>query len=321
MKAVTYTRYGSPDVLELLEAPKPEPGPEEVVVRVHAASVNPLDWHFMRGEPALVRLMTGLVRPKNGRLGADLAGVVEAVGSGVTGFRPGQEVFGGGRGTLAESVSVRADRLVGKPGNIGFEQAAAVPVAALTALQALRDKGRLEPGQRVLVIGASGGVGTFAVQIAKALGTEVTGVCSTRNVEMVASIGADRVVDYTREDFAEGEARYDVILDCIGDRSLSEYRRVMNAAGIHVGVGGSGGTLRVLAGLLTGTVVSLVVSQRFVSFMAAIRGDDLAVLSEMLASGAVTPVIDRSYPLEQAADAIRYLETGHARGKVVVTIR
>lgn len=321
MKAVTYTRYGSPDVLELMEAPKPEPGPEEVVVRVHAASVNPLDWHFMRGEPALVRLMTGLVRPKTGRLGADFAGVVEEVGSNVTGFRPGQEVFGGGRGTLAEYAAVSADRLVVKPGNINFEQAAAVPVAALTALQALRDHGRLEEGRKVLVIGASGGVGTFAVQIAKALGAEVTGVCSTRNVEMVASIGADRVVDYTREDFAEGEARYDVILDCIGDRSLSEYRRVMNAAGIHVGVGGSGGTLRVLAGLLTATVVSLVVSQRFVSFMAAIRGDDLAVLSEMLASGAVTPVIDRSYPLEQAADAIRYLETGHARGKVVVTIR
>lgn len=321
MRAVTYRRYGSPDVLELVEVAKPEPGPEEVVVRVHAASVNPLDWHFMRGSPAAVRLMTGPLRPKNGRLGVDLAGVVETVGSNVTRFRPGDEVFGAARGTVAEYVSARVDRLVGKPGNITFEQAAAVPVAALTALQGLRDKGRLLPGQKVLVIGASGGVGTFAVQIARAFGAEVTGVCSTRNVEMVASLGASRVVDYTREDFAQGEARYDVVLDCIGDRSLSEYRRVMNARGVHVGVGGSGGTLRVLVGFLTATVVSWFVSQRFVSFVAAIRVEDLDVLAEMLRNGKVTPAIDRLYPLEQAAEAIRYLETGHARGKVVVTMR
>lgn len=321
MKAVRYSRYGSPDVLELVEVAKPEPGPEEVVVRVHAASVNPIDWHFMRGSPAVVRLMTGLLRPKAGRLGVDLAGVVEAVGPSVTRFRPGEEVFGAARGSVAEYLRARTDRLVSKPGTITFEQAAAVPVAGLTALQGLRDKGRVQPGQKVLVIGASGGVGTFAVQIAKTYGAEVTGVCSTSNLEMVTSIGADRVVDYRHEDFAAGETRYDVILDCIGGRSLSDYRRIMNAHGVHVGVGGAGGTLRMLFDLLTTAVVSLFVSQRFVFFIAALRRDDLAVLSERLQSGAVTPVIDRLYPLDEAVEAIRYLETGHARGKVLVTIR
>jgi NADPH:quinone reductase-like Zn-dependent oxidoreductase len=320
MRAVTYRRYGSPDVLELVEAPKPAPGSEQVLVRVQAASVNPIDWHFMRGSPAAVRLMTGPLRPRDGRLGRDLAGVVEAVGSNVSRFRPGDEVFGAAPGTVAEYVSARADRLAAKPENITFEQAAAVPVAALTALQGLRDKGRLKPEQKVLVIGASGGVGTFAVQIAMAIGAEVTGVCSTRNVEMVASIGADRVVDYTREDFATGEARYDVVLDCIGDHSLSDYRRVMNARGVYVGVGGAGGTLRVLLDLVAAKVVSLFVSQRFVSFIAALNGEDLDALAELMRSGKVTPVIDRLYPLERAAEAVRHLETGHARGKVVVTI-
>jgi len=321
MRAVTYRRYGSPDVLELVEVARPEPGPEEVVVRVHAASVNPLDWHFMRGSPAAVRLMTGPLRPRDGRLGVDLVGVVETVGSSVTRFRPGEDVLGAARGAVAEYVSAHADRLVSKPGNITFEQAAAVPVAALTALQGLRDKGRVQPEQKVLVIGAAGGVGTFAVQIGKALGAEVIGVCSTRNVEMVASLGADRVVDYTREDFAKGEARYDVILDCIGDRSLSDYRRVMKAQGVYVGVGGSGGTLGVLLHFLTERVVSSFVSQRFVSFIAALNGEDLGALAELMRSGKVTPVVGRLYPLERAADAVRYLETGHARGKVVVTMR
>ena len=290
MRAVTYRRYGSPDVLDLVEVAKPEPGPNEVVVKVHAASVNPLDWHFMRGSPVVVRLITGPFRPKNGRPGVDLAGVVDAVGPNVTGFRSGDEVFGAARGTAAEYVSARPDRLVGKPANLTFEQAAAVPVAALTALQGLRDKGRVQPGQQVLVIGASGGVGTFAVQIAKALGAEVTGVCSTGNVEMVASIGADRVVDYTQQDYATGEARYDVVLDCIGDRSLSDYRRIMNARGVHVGVGGSAGTLGILLDFLTVMVVSPFVSQRFVSFIATLNGKDLGALA-----------------------------AGHARGKVVVT--
>ena len=307
-------------MLELVEAAKPDPKPEEVVVRTHAASVNPLDWHFMRGTPAPVRLMTGIFRPRNGRLGVDLAGVVEAVGSKVTRFQEGEEVFGAARGAFAEYVSVRADRLVGKPGNISFEQAAAVPIAALTALQGLRDKGGLRPEQEVLVIGAAGGVGTFAVQIARAFGAAVTGVCSTRNVEMVASIGAERVVDYTREDFAKGEARYHVVLDCIGDRSLSDYRRVMNPRGVYVGVGGDGGTMKMLLDLLKVRVVSPFVSQRFVSFIASLNGTDLGALAELMESGKVTPVIDRSYPLERVADAVRYLETRHARGKVVVTI-
>jgi NADPH:quinone reductase-like Zn-dependent oxidoreductase len=320
MRAITYRRYGSADVLELVEAAKPEPKPEEVVVRTHAASVNPLDWHFMRGTPAPVRLMTGIVRPRNGRLGVDLAGVVEAVGSQVTRFQEGEEVFGAARGAFAEYVSARADRLVGKPGNISFEQAAAVPIAALTALQGLRDKGGLRPEQEVLVIGAAGGVGTFAVQIARAFGAVVTGVCSTRNVEMVASIGAERVVDYTREDFAKGEARYQVVLDCIGDRSLSDYRRVMNPRGVYVGVGGDGGTMKTLLDLLKVRVVSPFVSQRFVSFIASLNGTDLGALAELIERGQVTPVIDRSYPLERVADAVRYLETRHARGKVVVTI-
>lgn len=307
-------------MLELVEVARPEPGPEELLVRTRAASVNPLDWHFIRGSPAAIRLMTGLVRPRDGRLGVDLAGVVEAVGSQVTGFRPGDEVFGAARGAVAEYVSARADRLVGKPGNISFEQAAAVPVAALTALQGLRDKGRLQPEQGVLVIGAAGGVGTFAVQIARALGAAVTGVCSTRNVAMVASIGAERVVDYRREDFAKEEARYDVILDCIGDRSLSDYRRVMSPKGVYVGVGGSGGVMTMLLDFLKARAVSPFVSQRFVSFIASLNGQDLGAVAELMRNGNVTPVIDRSYPLEQAADAVRYLEARHARGKVVVTI-
>jgi NADPH:quinone reductase-like Zn-dependent oxidoreductase len=319
MRAITYQRYGSPDVLELVELAKPEPEPDEVVVRIRAASVNPLDWHFMRGSPAPVRLVTGLLRPRDGRLGRDLAGVVEAVGSQVTEFQEGQEVFGAARGALAEFVAARADRLVGKPGSISFEQAAAVPVAALTALQGLRDKAGLQPQQKVLVIGAAGGVGTFAVQIAKALGAAVTGVCSTRKIEMVASLGAERVVDYTREDFAKGESRYDVVLDCIGDRSLSDYRRVMKTGAVYVGIGGSGGTMKMLLDFLKVRVVSPFVSQRFVSFIASLNEQDLGALAELIRSGKVTPVIDRSYSLERTADAIRYLETGHARGKVVVT--
>ena len=308
-------------MLELVEAAKPEPEPQEVVVRTHAASVNPLDWHFMRGSPAPVRLMTGILRPRNGQLGVDLAGVVEAVGSKVTGFEEGDAVFGAAQGAFAEYASARADRLVRKPRNISFEQAAAVPIAALTALQGLRDKGRLQPEQKVLVIGAAGGVGTFAVQIARAFGAAVTGVCSTRNVEMVTSIGAERVVDYTRDDFATGETRYHVVLDCIGDRSLSDYRRVMDPGGVYVGVGGSGGTMKILLDLLKVRVVSPFVSQRFVSFIASLNGTDLDALAELMVSGKVTPVLDRTYPLERTADAIRYLETKHARGKVVITIR
>jgi len=327
MKAVRYHRYGGPDVLELQEVAMPAAGDGELLVRVRAASVNPLDWHFMRGAPYLVRMMAGLSRPKPSasRLGADMAGSVEAVGQNVTGFQPGDEVFGGleERGTLAEYISVRADAVVlQKPAGLTFEQAAAVPVAAFTALQALRDKGRVQPGQKVLVNGASGGVGTFAVQIATALGAEVTGVCSTANVGMVASIGADHVVDYTREDFTRAERRYDLLIDIAGNRSLAETRRVLAPKGALVLVGGPnkgrwigpfGRTIRML-------MQSPAVSQRMVSFLAHQNRDDLAVLRELLDAGKVTPVIDRAYRLNQVAEAVRYLETGHARGKVVITV-
>jgi len=327
MKAVRYHRYGGPDVLELQEVAMPAAGDGELLVRVRAASVNPLDWHFMRGAPYLVRMMAGLSRPKPSasRLGADMAGSVEAVGQDVTGFQPGDEVFGGleERGTLAEYISVRADAVVlQKPAGLTFEQAAAVPVAAFTALQALRDTGRVQPGQKVLVNGASGGVGTFAVQIAKALGAEVTGVCSTANVGMVASIGADHVVDYTREDFTRAERRYDLLIDIAGNRSLAETRRVLAPKGALVVVGGPnkgrwigpfGRTIRML-------LQSPAVSQRMVSFLAHQNRDDLAVLRELLDAGKVTPVIDRAYRLNQVAEAVRYLETGHARGKVVITV-
>jgi len=321
MRAIRYRRYGSPDVLDLVDVAIPVPEPGEVLVRVHAASVNPLDWHFMRASPAPIRIMTGLFGPKDGRLGVDVAGVVESVGSNVDRFRPGDEVFGAARGSVADYVSARADRLAAKPANVTFEQAAAVPVAGITALQGLRDKGRLQKGRKVLVIGAAGGVGTFAVQIAKDLHAEVTGVCSGRNVEMVASIGAGHVIDYTREDFADGDARYDVIFDCIGDRSLAAYRRVMNRGGIHVGVGGAGGVLEMLASFVSKVATSPFVSQRFVTFVASIRGDDLDVLAGMIGAGSVTPVVDRVYPIEEAADAVRYLEEGHARGKVVIRTR
>lgn len=320
MRAITYRHYGPPDVLECVEVATPEPADDEVLVRVRAASVNPLDWHFMRGSPFVVRIMTGIFRPKDGRLGVDLAGVVEAAGASVTRFRPGDEVLGASRGTVAEVVSAPENRLVAKPDNITFEEAAAVPIAGITALQGLRDKGRIQAGQKVLVIGAAGGVGTFAVQIAKSYGAQVTGVCSTRNVEMVTLIGADHVVDYTRDDFSTSGEQYDIVLDCIGNRTLSECRRVMSERGIHVAVGGDDRLLSMLLGFVWANLLSMFVSQRFVSFLAAIRGKDLAVLAGLMEDGKVAPTIDRRYPLEQAAEAIRYLETMHARGKVIISM-
>jgi len=327
MKAIRYYRYGPPEVLELRDVDMPAVGDGDVLVRVKAASVNPLDWHFMRGAPYLVRLMAGLSRPKPSQtmLGADMAGSVEAVGKSVTGFSPGDEVFGGleERGTLAEYISVPVGAVVlEKPAGLTFEQAAAVPVAAFTALQALRDKGRVRPGQKVLVNGASGGVGTFAVQIAKALGAEVTGVCSTANVELVASIGADQVVDYTREDFTTARGRYDLLIDIAGNRSLAETRRVLVPKGVLVVVGGpnKGRWIGPFGRTVTMLVQSPAVSQRTVSFLAHQNRDDLAVLRELLDAGRVTPVIDRTYRLNEVAEAIRYLETGHARGKVVITV-
>jgi NADPH:quinone reductase-like Zn-dependent oxidoreductase len=323
MKAIRYYRYGSPDVLELQDVDLPDVGDDGVLVRVKAASVNPLDWHFMRGMPYFIRAQAGLSRPKDNTLGVDLAGSVEAVGRNVTRFQPGDEVFGARGGALAEYVRVREDGVVvKKPANLTFEQAAAVPVAAFTALQALRDKAHVQPGQKVLINGAAGGVGTFAVQIAKAFGAEVTGVCSTGNVELVRSLGADRVVDYTREDFTRTGQRHDVMLDIAGNRKLSECRRVLAPKAVVVVVGGpnKGHWIGPLLGLAKLMVASRFVSQRVVAFLAKNSRDDLAFLCDLFEAGKVTPVIDRTYPLSEVPEAIRYLETGHAKAKVVITV-
>ncbi len=320
MKAIVQDRYGSPDVLELKEIEKPQVGDDEALVRVHAASVNPLDWHMMRGRPFVVRLAGyGLLRPKNQVPGSDVAGVVEAVGSHVTRLRPGDEVFGWCRGAYAEYACAADEQFVLKPANLTFEQAAAAPIAATTALQGLRDKGQLQPGQKVLVIGASGGVGTFAVQIAKALGADVTGVCSTRNVEMVRSIGADRVIDYTREDFIRGEQRYDLIFQLAGTRSPSQCRGALTPRGTLVLSSGEG-RLSGIDRILKAMVSSPFVSQRLVTWVAALNNADLRTLSELIEAGKVTPVIDRTYALSETPAAIRYLEEGHTRGKVVITV-
>jgi NADPH:quinone reductase-like Zn-dependent oxidoreductase len=327
MKAIRYYRYGPPEVLELADVDMPDVGDDEVLVRVRAASVNPLDWHFMRGAPYLVRILAGLSRPKASatRLGADMSGSVETVGRNVTEFQPGDEVFGGleDRGTLAEYISVRQDGVVlKKPTGLTFEQAASVPVAAVSALQALRDKGQIKPGHKVLVNGAGGGVGTFAVQIAKASGGEVTGVCSTHNLEMVASIGADHVIDYTREDFTKARQRYNLLIDIAGNRTLAETRRVLVPNGVLVGVGGpsKGRWIGPLARSVRMALLSPAVSQRMTFFLAHQNKDDLAVLRELFQAGKITPVIDRTYPLSDAADAIRYLENGHASGKIVIIV-
>ena len=322
MKAITYPAYGPPEVLQFSEVPKPVPGDDEVLVRIRAASLNPLDWHFMRGAPYFLRLMTGLRRPKLTRLGIDAAGTVEAAGRNVTQFKPGDEVFGACRGALAEYVCATAGRLVLKPASVTFEQAAAVPVAAVSALQALRDQGRVQPGQRVLINGAAGGVGTFAVQIAGSFGAEVTGVCSTRNVDLVRSLGAHHVVDYTRDDFTRSGQRYELILDSIGNHSPSSLRRALTAGGIAVLVGGpnEGRWLGPMAGMFQAVAGSWFSRQKLRPFMASLNQADLLVVQELLQARKVTPVIDRTYPLREVAAAIRHLEEGHARGKIVITM-
>lgn len=321
MRAIAYHNYGSPDVLQCEEIEKPTAGDDEVLIKVRAASVNPLDRHFMRGEPYIIRAMTGLRKPKTTRLGVDLAGQVEAVGRNVTRFQPGDEVFGASRGVFAEYVCADENNLALKPANITFEQAAAIPVAAITALQGLRDKGRIQPGQKVLINGAAGGVGTFAVQIAKSFGADVTGVCSARNLDMVRSIGADHVIDYTREDFAQSGQRYDLIFDCVGNRSLSACRRVMTPKGIYVIIGGPAGRwVGPLAPSLRALLVSPFVSQSLVMFTASINKEDMVVLKELIEARKVMPVIDRCYTLSEVPEAIRYLEEGHARGKVIITL-
>jgi NADPH:quinone reductase-like Zn-dependent oxidoreductase len=322
MKAIVYHSYGSPDVLKYEEVEKPTAGEDEVLIKVRAASVNPYDWHFIRGEPYLLRLMAGLQRPKESRLGVDVAGQVEAVGKSVTEFKSGDQVFGTCTGAFAEYARSSEPALIVKPDNITFEQAASVPIAAYTALQGLRDKGHIQAAHRVLINGAAGGVGTFAVQIAKSFGAEVTGVCSARNVDLVRAIGADRVIDYTREDFTRNAQRYDLFFDCIGNHSLVACRRVLNPKGIYVGAGGSAG--RWMIGPIARLIETLVVwsfgSRKLVSFIAKINKGDLTILSELMKAGKITPVIDRHYKLREVPEAIRYLEQGHARGKVVITL-
>ncbi len=320
MKAIMCPRYGSPDVLQLKEVKRPVPEDGKVLVKIHAASVNPVDWHHMTGAPFLVRLGDGLRRPKDPRLGTDIAGTVEAVGSSVTQFKPGDEVFGACPGGFAEYGSARGDRLVLKPANVSFDEAAAVPVAAITALQGLRDSGRVHAGQKVLVNGTSGGVGTFAVQIAKSFGTEVTGVCSTRNLEMVHSIGADHVIDYTREDFARAGERYDLIYDTVGNHSVSDYKRVLRPQGRCV-VTGFSGLSRLFEHAVLGPLRSRSGDKKVgLMGIAKINKKDLGVLKELLESRKVVPVIDRRYPLSETPDAIRYLQQGHARGKVIIVV-
>lgn len=322
MKAIVYHDYGSPDVLQCEEIEKPAPADKEVLIKVRAASVNPLDSGLLR-HPFMRRVLSALSKSKINRPGRDVAGQVEAVGSNVTQFKPGDAVLGTCGGAFAEYACASESKLVAKPDNASFEQAASVPIAALTALQGLRDKGKIQPGQKVLINGAAGGVGTFAVQIAKSFGAEVTGVCSTRNVEMVRSIGADRVIDYTREDFTKSGQHYDLIFDLVANHSFSARRRVLNPKGIYIGAGivGLGGSMiGLLAHLITELVLSRFVSQKFVTFMAKLSKEDLTIMRELMAAGKVTPVIDRCYTLSEVPEAIRYLEEGHARGKVVITL-
>ncbi|HEY0557070.1 MAG TPA: DUF6000 family protein [Thermoanaerobaculia bacterium] len=318
MKAIVSTKYGPPDVLRLLEVEKPVPKDGEVLVKILAAAANPLDWHLLRGKPFLVRLMAGsLFKPKHTILGADVAGRVEAVGGNVKQFQPGDEVFGGkGVGGFAEYVCIPEDRLALKPTGLSFEDAAAVPVAAITALQGLRDKGRLQRGQKVLIEGASGGVGTFAVQIAKSFGADVTGVCSPGNLETALSLGADRVIDYTREDFTQDGQRYDLILGVNAHHSIFAYRRALAPKGIYVMVGG--GRAQILQALFLGPILSMIGSQRTGALIVKRKQGDLASVKELLDAGKLAPVIDRRYPLSEVAEALRYLEEGHARGKIVL---
>ncbi len=319
MKAIVYGKYGPPDVLQLKEVEKPTPKDNEVFVKVHAASVNYADWAFVRGKPFLVRLMgAGLLKPKNTILGADIAGRVEAVGRNVKQFQAGDEIFGDisgcGFGGFAEYVSVPENALALKPASMTFEESAAVPQAAVVALQGLRDKGQIQPGQKVLINGASGGIGTFAVQIAKSFGAEVTGVCNTRNLDMVHSIGADQVIDYTQEDFTQNEQRYDLILDIVANRSISDYKRALTPNGSYVAVAFNP------ASLFLGPLISMTGSKKVGSLVAKPNNKDLVFIKELLGASKIVPVIDRRYPLSEVAEAVRYYGEGHAQGKVIITV-
>jgi NADPH:quinone reductase-like Zn-dependent oxidoreductase len=322
VKAIVYREYGPPDVLRCEEIEKPAPGDSEVLLQVRAAALNPYDWHFMRGEPYAIRLMAGIGKPKNKRLGADVAGIVETAGRSVTQFKPGDAVYGLCQGAFGEYVCTAESKLVKKPDGMTFEQAASIPIAGLTALQSLRDKGKIQPGQSVLINGASGGVGTFGIQIAKALGANVAGVTSTRNVELVRSIGADEVIDYSRQDFTKSNQRFDLILDCVGNYSFAECCRVLNPKGKIVGAGGKTDNwmLKPIGRMITSAVQSLFVSQKQLSIFAKMNQADLLAISELVTSGKVTPVVDRRCKLDELPEAMRYLEEGHARGKVVMVI-
>ncbi len=324
MQAIVYHRYGSTDVLECQEIESPAPGPGEVLVQIHDAAVNPYDWHFLRGTPAFIRLFTGLRGPKFPRLGADAAGVVAEVGPGVTRLRSGDRVFGVCKGAFAEYACGKGTELALIPHNVSTAQAASVPMAGITALQGLRDCGQVKAGQTVLIHGAAGGVGTFAIQIAKSLGAAVTGVCSTRNAEMVRSLGADHVIDYTREDFTRSGNQFDVIFDLVGNRPLSAIRRALKLQGIFVGCGGGGPDKpgsELLASLLGRAIAARFSSQKLTGGLARINTCDLTTLAGMLESGAVRPVLDRSYPLCKTAEAVRYVEGCHARGKVTIAVK
>ncbi|MEV6999064.1 NAD(P)-dependent alcohol dehydrogenase [Streptomyces sp. NPDC093982] len=325
MKAVLQDRYGSADVLEFKDIDRPVPATDEVLVRVHAASVNAYDWHFMRGDPLIGRGMMGLRRPRARVRGRDFAGTVEAVGAEVTGVEPGDEVYGEADGAFAEYVCARDSEVGPKPANLTFEQAAAIPLAGNTALIGLRDVARLQPGQTVLVNGASGGVGTFAVQLGKAYGAEVTAVCSTRNVDLVRSLGADRVIDYTQDDFTRGEKRYDVVLDLVGNRSLGEFRRVLTPTGTLILSGGGvyeGGSVVGPMGLFLKRRLAAPFArpQQLLEISARQSRANLAALRGLAESGRIAPVVERTYPLSEAAEALRYVEVKHARAKIVVTV-
>ena len=325
MKAIVYCDYGLAN-LKFQDIEKPVPEDDQVLVRVHAASVNPYDWHFVEGTPKIMRAMgVGLRKPKEMRLGVDYAGTVEAVGKNVTQFKPGDEVFGGRDGAFAEYVCPRASRAIAlKPGAVTFEQAASLNIAGITALQAVRDRGKVQAGQKILINGASGGVGTFAVQIAKSFGADVTGVCSTKNLDLVRSLGADHVIDYTKEDFTKSDQRYDVVLDNVANHSLREFRRILTPTGKYVMIGGGGvneqGLIGMLARPLKAMVLSKFVGQQMGMMMAEMNQKDLTVLADMMQSGKLKAVIDRTYKLSEVPEAIRYVEEGHARGKVVITV-
>jgi NADPH:quinone reductase-like Zn-dependent oxidoreductase len=323
MKAIVCSEYGSPDLLRCVELEKPVPRDREVLIRVQAASVNPLDYHLIKGKPYSMRLLFGLRKPRDPRMGRDVAGLVEATGTNVTQFKKGDEVYGSCRGALAEYACASEMKLALKPKTVTFEQAASLPVVAYTALQGLRDVGHIRSGQSVLINGAAGGVGTLAVQIARYFGAEVTGVCSTRSVEMVQSLGASRVIDYTREDFTKSRHRFDLIFDCVSNHSLSSFRRLLNPNGIYIMVGApkSRWLIGLMAPALQARIMSWFVSQKLTTLMARSNSKDLEAMNELMASGKVSAVIDRSYSLEETPEAIRYLQEDHAHGKVVIRLQ